>query len=370
MSDYIVFTEHKKPDQSVLLEIQLNNPRKLNSLNYEMIFLLNKEIKKWIQKESLSAVFIHSVEGRAFCAGGDVVNLYHKIIESGKQKKNPLLPVKSFFQVEYETDYLLHQFNKPVVLWGDGIVMGGGMGLFMSASHPIATENSLFAMPEVSIGFFPDVGASRFLTQIPKNLGKYLALTACRWNAKTAQFLNLTKWFFRHKDKQKVFDFLKQNSFKNKSDFDFQLQSIYKAPEFLSQQSCWIQEFERDILQCLEFKDLSGFYDCLFQLENPDKQWSQNRQNFLKASPSSLAVVFEQFKRSKKTEELKKLFEMETIIAFNMCFNHDFLEGVRALLVDKTKKPIWSPPHIDQLDLERIEQYFIPKPDWDYILKV
>ncbi|MBC6416060.1 MAG: enoyl-CoA hydratase/isomerase family protein [Bdellovibrionales bacterium] len=366
MKEFILFTEHKKSDQTILLEVKLNNPKKLNALNYEMIESLNREFSKWIHREDLSAVFIHCVEGRAFCAGGDIVGLYHLIQENKKHEEKLLSVVKDFFHKEYTTNYLLRQFNKPIVLWGDGIVMGGGMGLFMSASHPVATENSLFAMPEVSIGFFPDVGASYFLTRLRKDLGKYLALTACLWNAKTNQFLGLNKWFFEHKDKQKIFDFLKQKSFKDKKDFDVQLQSIYKTPDFLSQQSCWIQEFEKEIVKYLEFEDLKTFYDHFSQSDFSDKQWNKNLQNFLKASPTSLALVFEQFKRAKKQEDLKALFEMETIIAFRTCLKHDFSEGIRALLVDKTKKPYWNPSHVHQIEFDQINEYFIPQADWDY----
>ena len=367
MSDFILFTEHKKADGSSLLEVQINNPQKLNVLNQEIIYALNKAVKNWMLREDLSAVFIHSAGERAFSAGGDVVELYHRML---KNKSNPLDPVKDFFKTEYETDYLLQKIDKPIVLWGNGIVMGGGMGLFMSASHPIATENSLFAMPEVSIGFFPDVGASHFLTRASNNLGLYIALTACRLNAKTLEYLNLNKWFFYHKDKQKVFDFLKHNSFKDKRDFDFQFQSFYKAPDFLARQECWIEKFEKEILQCLAFKNLNSFYDYLSQLDLPDDQWEQNRQNFLKGSPSSLAVIFEQFKRAKRETDLKALFEMETLIAFNISLKPDFKEGVRALLVDKTKDPKWNPSSVHQLGPEEVEQYFTAQEGWDCSLKV
>ena len=370
MSDFILFKERKKSDSTVLLEIQLNNPSKLNALNLEMIQKLNQELKKWKDREDLSAVFIHSEGERAFCAGGDVAQLYSKIKADRDKRLDPALSAKNFFHTEYETDYMLSQFPKPVVLWGNGVVMGGGMGLFMSSSYPIATESSLFAMPEVSIGFFPDVGASYFLTQIPNRLGLYLALTACRFNARSAQFLNLTQWFFNSKDKQKVFDFLRDSSFKNGADFDIQFKDFYQKPEFLSTQTCWIENFKAEILKALEFKNLDSFYDYFSQAVLEDKQWEQNRQNFLKASPSSLAVVFEQFKRANRQTDRKALFEMEAAIALNMSCRFDFPEGVRALLIEKTKDPQWKPDNIDNIIPEEIDKYFIPKESWDCSLKV
>ncbi|MCZ0933240.1 MAG: enoyl-CoA hydratase/isomerase family protein [Oligoflexia bacterium] len=370
MSDFILFKEHQKSDSTFLLEIQLNNPSKLNALSLEMIQKLNQEIKKWRDREELSAVFIHSAGDRAFCAGGDVAWLYSQIKASREKGLDLALSAKDFFHTEYETDYMLSQFPKPIVLWGSGIVMGGGMGLFMSSSHPVATESSLFAMPEVSIGFFPDVGASYFLNNIPHRLGLYLALTACRLNARAAQFLNLTPWFFYNKDKQRMFDFLKGASFKNKADFDIQFKDFYKEPDFLSVQECWIENFKTEILKALEFKNLDSFYDYFSQVHLEDKQWEQNRQNFLKASPSSLAVVFEQFKRARRQTDRKALFEMESVIAMNMSCRSDFPEGVRALLVDKTKDPKWSPNHIDNIDPEEIDKYFIPQEGWSCALKV
>ena len=368
--NFILFKEHKKQDQSFLLEIQLNHPAKLNVLNLEMILALNKKIKEYQKREDLSVVFIHSAGDKSFCAGGDVAQVYLKVLESKKTGDDPALAVRDFFHTEYETDYLLHQFPKPIVLWGNGIVMGGGMGLFMAVSHPVVTEHSLLAMPEVGIGFFPDVGASYFLNQIPKNFGRYLALTACQLNARSACFLGLTNWAFQHKDKQNVFSFLNNTSFNSKMDFNNKFIGFYKQPQFLSEQRGWFEEFQKEISRALEFKDLNSFYDYLSQAPLEDQKWEKNRQNFLKASPSSLAIVSEQLRKAKKQTDLKFLFEMETVVALNLVCRSDFSEGVRALLIDKTKEPKWKPHHIDDLDSEEIEKYFIPKKGWDCSLKV
>ena len=356
--EFIQFREHKKPDGSILLEIELNHPKKLNILNLEMIVTLNKKIKEWQNKKELSAVFIHSSGDRAFCAGGDVTQVYWTILESKKRGEDPALAAKDFFQTEYETDYMLFQFPKPVVLWGNGIVMGGGMGLFMASSHPIVTETSLLSMPEISIGFFPDVGSSYFLNQIKNDLGRYLALTACHLNAREACFLNLTKWACFHKEKHNVFDFLLDSSFRDKEEFNNKFKEFYKKPKFLLDQNCWIRDFQKDIEKALEFKDLRSFYHYFSKAEIENKKWEQNRQNFLKASPTSLAIVFEQLKRAKNQQDLKSLFEMEALIAMHQVQNHDFPEGIRALLIDKTKDPRWKPSHIEDLKQSEIDKYF------------
>ena len=118
-NQYIQFKEHKKSDGTVLLEIELNNSEKLNVLNLEIIFALNKTLRAWRSKKELSAVFIHAAGEKAFCAGGDVAQVYSSILESKKQGKDPALAVRAFFHTEYETDYMLSQLSAPVVLWGE-----------------------------------------------------------------------------------------------------------------------------------------------------------------------------------------------------------------------------------------------------------
>lgn len=368
--ELINFKEHKKSDKSILLEIELNNPSKLNVLNREIIFSLNKKIKEWRNGKDLAAIFIHSSSEKAFCAGGDVAQIYFSILESKRKGNDPALAVQDFFQTEYETDYMLSQLSPPVILWGDGIVMGGGMGLFMASSHPIVTETSRLAMPEVSIGFFPDVGASYFLNQIENDVGKYLALTACHLNASEACFLDLTQWACWQRDKQSVFDFLLKSSFKNKREFNNKFNNFYKKPKFLIEQNCWIGDFQKYVLKALEFKNLENFYDYISETKLEDQKWEYNRRNFLKASPTSLAVVFEQLRKAKDQKDLRSLYEMEITIAMNKARGLDFSEGIRALLIDKTKNPKWNPSHIKDLKQAAIDKYFVADKNWNNSLRV
>ena len=367
-TEFLQITEHKKADASVLLEIKLNNPKKLNVLNLDMILSLNEQLSLWEKRKELSAVFIHSSGEKAFCAGGDVAQMYSMMLSSKKENKDPSLSVKPFFKTEYETNYKLYNFPKPVVLWGDGIVMGGGMGLFMSSSHSILTENSLLSMPEISIGFFPDVGASYFLNQIPKGIGLYLALTACRLNAVEAAYLNLSPWIYPYREKQNVFDFLLNTSFTEKKDFDEQFKKCYKKPDFLEEQENWIKHFEQEIRKALEYKDIKSFYKNFSSMLKEDKKWEQNRKSFLKGSPSSLAIIFEQLKRAKGEKNLKSLFEMELSIALHVARNSDFSEGVRAMLVEKDRRPQWRPGTVEDLELSKIQDYFKPFESWDCFL--
>ena len=369
-TEFLQVTEHKKPDASILLEINLNNPDKLNVLNLDMILSLNEHLSIWQKRQELSAVFIHSSGDKAFCAGGDVAQMRSAILSGKKEKKDPSLAVKAFFKTEYETNYKLYHFSKPVVLWGNGLVIGGGMGLFMSSSHSILTENSLLSMPEILIGFFPDVGASYFLNQVPKGIGLYLALTACRLNSAEANYLNLSPWAFPNEEKQRVFDFLLNTPFKDKKSFEEQFKKYYKPPAFLKRQENWIKNFEKDIIKLLEYKDMKSFHKAFSSLQKEDKKWEQNRKNFLKGSPSSLALIFEQLSRAKEEQSLKSLFEMELSIALHIARNPDFSEGVRAMLVDKDKNPQWKPSSVADLDVSKIKSYFEPLKLWNCALDV
>jgi enoyl-CoA hydratase/carnithine racemase len=135
----------------------LNLPGSLNALNLEMVELLTKQLTLWQQDDSVSGVLISGAGDKAFCAGGDVVSLYKAMQQ---QPGETPADVQAFFTQEYQLDHLIHRFSKPLIVWGSGFIMGGGIGLFAGASHKVVTETSRLAMPEITIGLFPDVGGS------------------------------------------------------------------------------------------------------------------------------------------------------------------------------------------------------------------
>ena len=153
--------------------ITLNSPKSLNSLSTEMVELITPKLKEWENNSSIKAVLQKSSSEKAFCAGGDVVALYNSF-------KDRTENAADFFTKEYELDLLIHQYKKPIICFGHGIVMGGGIGIMNGSSHRIVTEKTKLAMPELTIGFFPDVGASYFLNKVPGRTGLFMALTGCR----------------------------------------------------------------------------------------------------------------------------------------------------------------------------------------------
>ena len=366
-SEFIFFQEHQKTDGNCIGEVKLNNPKRFNALNSSMILSLKDKLIEWKENKKIDLIFIHGEGDKAFCAGGDVKSIYHKIKESQAEDKDPGLAVQSFFEEEYKTMYLMHTYPKPIVLWGHGITMGGGLGLFMASSHSIVTESSVLAMPEVSIGLFPDVGGSYFLNLLKKNIGWYLALTGHRMNGTEAHYLNMSKLCFKDSHKEEVFQFL-LSSFESRQDFDQKIKQFQNNKQISLDQKNWIQNFEKEIVNLIEKKSLKTIYNKIKEIEIQDVVWLKNKETFLKGSPSSLGVICEQLRRGESLS-LKEVFQMELVMVMQHARHPDFSEGVRAVLIDKTGSPAWQPAHIKDIQDSWILEHFCPLPAWVNPLK-
>ena len=175
--------------------ITLNAEKTLNALSLDMIDLMAEQLALWSTDDNIALVLMQAAGEKAFCAGGDLQNLYqsmlthHASVDKDDVRANQY--ACDFFNREYRLDYLIHTYPKPILCWGHGIVMGGGIGLMAGASHRVVTEKSRLAMPEIGIGLFPDVGGSYFLNRMPGKLGLFLALTGAMVNAADAKFTKL-----------------------------------------------------------------------------------------------------------------------------------------------------------------------------------
>ena len=367
----ILFKKHIKPDGSFLGEIQLSRPKKLNALSLDMILSLGERLREWRDDPSVSLIFLHGAGGRGFCAGGDVLSMRAKIQEAKARGEDPGLAVRPFFETEYKTNYMMSRYPKPIVVWGHGIVMGGGLGLFAAASHAVAAESSLFAMPEISIGLFPDVGGSFFLSRLPHGLGWYLGLAACRFNAAEARFLGFCRWVLRDQDKEDLFQFLlsvpvsgsSRDSLPWESRFGRHLKSFQKKRLPAAGGENWLKARQEEISRLVDSKDILAIYESFKRSRIKDKKWRKNRESFLKGSPSSAGVICEQLRRG-ESMSLKEAFEMELILACQCARRHDFPEGARALLAEKTGSPVWQPPSVRELTDSWIQGHFEPPPLW------
>lgn len=355
MSELILF-ETIKGQHGDIAKITLNNPKALNALNVKMIDSMQLALDACENNDSIKAVFIQGSGEKSFCAGGDVIGLYHSM----KETESGDVPEKAaqFFTKEYKLDYRLHTFPKPLISWGNGIVMGGGIGLAGACSHRITTENSMFAMPEVSIGLYPDVGASWFFNRMPNNIGMYLGLTGSRLNASDAIFTKLADFFILNEYKDELLEDLSQVKWSN--DIASDVHNVIQSHAGFSHDEAPISQVREnydEIQYLFEHGGLEAIVHNLTHVEPKSKWLSFAQKGFLKGCPMTYALVYEQIKRAKHMS-LKQVFDMELIMSTRCAMNGDLQEGIRALLIDKDGNPNWSVQSINDITDDKIEEFF------------
>ena len=327
MNNSIFFQEQ---DQTGI--ISLNNPDSLNALNLEMAELFSKKIVKWKNDKNIKRVLLKG-KGKAFCAGGDVKSLFFSSKISNLKKK--------FLFKEYKLNYVISKFEKPYLSIWNGIVMGGGVGLSIYGNARIATENSKFAMPETAIGFFPDVGASYFLSKIKNNIGLYLGLTGNIINAEEMFFLGLATHFCQSMNiKEFENNYIKRGL----------LTPVEK-----------IEKKNSDLLNNIQFIDETfrgDIYLIMKKLKNSNLEFANKiYHRLIKRCPMSLAVTTELYNRAKNLT-LKECLEMEFQLSQHIVYRDDFNNGVNAVLVKKTHNHIWNPASINDIDYNDIKKLF------------
>jgi enoyl-CoA hydratase/carnithine racemase len=366
MSELVLF-EILKGHFGHIAQITLNNPKALNALNVEMIEAMQLALDTCENDDKIKAVFLQGKGSKAFCAGGDVVGLYHSMTETDKGD----IPEKAsqFFTKEYQLDYRLHTFSKPIISWGNGIVMGGGIGLAAACSHRVVTENSMYAMPEVTIGLYPDVGASWFFNRMPKNIGLFLGLTGSRITASDAIFTKLADFFVLDEFKNEILTELTTINWSDNAHDD--VQNIIDNQASLSFDdipTSHIRENYDEIQYLLQHCELEAIVNNLTFVEPKTKWLGFAQKGFLKGCPMTYALVVEQIKRSKHMS-LKQVFEMELIMSTRCAMNGDLQEGIRALLIDKDGQPKWSVKSVNDISDEKIEEFFTAPWNGEHPLK-
>lgn len=344
--------------KSVITEVQngigwikLNRPRALNSLNVDMVDTMNELLKQWKSDDSVSFICIYGEGEKGFCAGGDMRTLYDL-----KEKGNEAY-AKQFFSVEYGLDEAIHHYPKPVVVFMDGIVMGGGVGLSIGASHRIVTESSKWAMPEMNIGFFPDVGASYFLNQMPGLVGTYIALTASVFNASDALYIGAADYYMENKDWPRLKESMMEKRWTPhtvETELD-QLLESFRRPVSLPSSLSLLQD---KIDQHFRFETIEEIISSLKQEARIGDEWAEKTLETLESmSPTSLKVTLRQMKKG-KGQSLQACLEMERHLALHFMKCHDFYEGVRSVLVDKDRDPKWSPSTLHDVTERQVESFF------------
>ncbi|WP_309086093.1 enoyl-CoA hydratase/isomerase family protein [Chelativorans sp.] len=319
--------------------ITLNRPAALNALNHRMILALSRALAAWEADDDIRLVVIKG-EGRAFSAGGDILDVYR----AGPGKASP-----AFFADEYRLNAHIACFKKPYVALTDGIVMGGGVGVSFHGSYRVMTERAVFAMPEAGIGFFPDVGGSYLLSRIG-GYGMYLALTGNRIARGDALRIGLATHAVDSADLPAVLDRLAETG-----DPDGALDDFCKnAPPETDEAR--FHSIERHF-------SLATLSDCLTSLEKGkdkgDEFASEALETIRTRSPTSVHVAFREVRYGAMLS-MEECMRMEFRILNRMLKNHDFYEGIRAAIVDKTKDPVWRPASLEEVDPAAIDAFFAP----------
>jgi enoyl-CoA hydratase len=338
----ILFSE----TQNGIGQITLNRPQALNALNLEMICAIDAQLVQWADAEHIKTVVIRSSNNRAFCAGGDIRKLYTRA-----HQKQTRQEAYTFFQNEYRLNNRIAHYPKPYIALMDGLTMGGGVGISIHGSLRVATENLIFAMPETGIGFFPDIGASYFLSRCPGYTGMYLALTGARLTAADTIELGLADILVpSHKLDSLVDTIAKTNSITT-AIAPWNIPATEKAP---------IHEYRQEIDRCFSADTVE---EILTRLNEQNTDWHQETIRTLhQKSPTSLKVTLRQLQKGRQLD-LCACLQMEYGLAIQFLENPDFYEGIRAMVIDKDRSPHWSPNTLELVSENDIDNYFLPNPD-------
>jgi len=331
--------------------IRFNRPEKLNSFSNNMVELMYRQLLKWKEDPEVAIIVIEGEGEKAFSAGGDVRELYD-LRDSNLEEY-----VIASFSKEYSMDMTIHLYPKPILTYMDGYVMGGGVGVSVAGSHRIATEKTKWAMPETSIGLYPDVGASYFMNKMPGYIGRYLALTSKSINTADALYAGVADYYI---DSSSWVDLKRAIAQKTWSDSTAQseLSNIIDRYNEIPLVASSIAGLEEKINKHFGFESMEEIVDSLNKASDQGDEWADKTLKImLSKSPTSLKVTLRQLVEGKK-KSMKECFMMELVMAVNFMKCHDFFEGVRSVLVDKDRNPNWNPATLEEVKEDYVASFF------------
>lgn len=330
--------------------ITMNRPKVLNALNLSMIRQIYPQLKKWEEDPETDLVIIKGAGGKAFCAGGDI----RAVTEAGKVGDSL---AQDFFREEYMLNNAIGSFRKPYVAIIDGITMGGGVGLSVHGRFRVATEKTLFAMPETAIGLFPDVGGGYFLPRLQGKLGLFLALTGFRLKGRDVQRAGVATHFVESKKIPELEEQLVDLKSPSDADVSKLLESFQKQSPLDSDKPFVLDKHSSDIDRLFSSSSVEGI---LQNLKSDGSEFAKKQAEILsKMSPTSLKITFKQLQAG-ATLSLQDVLVMEYRLSQACMRGHDFYEGVRAVLVDKDQNPRWSPSALEDVSGRFVDECFGP----------
>jgi enoyl-CoA hydratase len=321
--------------------ITLNRPQALNALTLGMVRAMRRALDTWESDPTVTRIVVTGAGEKAFCAGGDIRKLYD-LGKEGRQDE-----ALTFWREEYELNVRIKRYPKPYVALVDGIVMGGGVGVSLHGSHRAAGERIVFAMPEVGIGFFPDVGATYALPRLPDQSGTYIALTGDRIRVADALGLGLATHAVRSASMPLLREALVAGEPVERA---LERASFDPGPAPLDAHRaliarCFAADTVAAILERLDAEEGDFAKACAATIRTK--------------SPTSLALALEQMRRGAALS-FEDAMRTEFRIVSRLCEGHDFFEGVRAVIVDKDGRPRWNPPSLAAVDPQDIARHFAP----------
>jgi enoyl-CoA hydratase len=322
--------------------IRLDRPKSLHSLNLDMVQAMTRALLDWRGDDQVRIVMIDHASGRGFCAGGDVVTIAKDVPNGGQAGHD-------FFFEEYRLNHLMYTYPKPGVVFMDGIVMGGGVGIACPCRYRVVTERTVFAMPETTIGLFPDVGGGRYLSRLRGRVAQYLALTSARIDGADCVALGLAN-FYVPSDR---LDEVKAQICTTPEKTESILAGASMAPP-----PAKIVAQLPDIDRLFASDD---FEEIVAALETEGSDWArQARETLGGRSPTACKVSLRMLVESPRQPHFIDEMRMEFAIMVRAFRGHDFAEGVRALLIDKNGTPIWNPATPAEVTPEMVDAYFEP----------
>jgi enoyl-CoA hydratase/carnithine racemase len=322
--------------------ITLNRPTALNALNHDMNLAIRAQLREWAPDPAVKAILVCSV-GRAFCAGGDLRLTYERYADKSA--------LETFFYHEYQLNRDIFHYPKPYIALLDGITMGGGVGLAIHGPYRIATERLLFAMPETGIGFFTDVGGTYFLPRLRGRLGFYLGLSGARLAFEDCVSLGIATGYVPHECLERLIQQLSDEVF---DDPHQAVQRVLNRFYLMPAQGQLLQH-QAALDACFSGDTVENILDALRQSD--DHFCNAVGETINKHSPTSLKVTLLALQKG-KTMDFDACMTQEYRLACHFIQRHDFMEGIRAVIIDKDGSPVWQPASLAEVSSEAVAGYF------------
>jgi len=332
------------PIEGRVARIRLNRPQAIHALTRDMCTAMIAALVEWRKDTAIEAILLDHKEGRGFCAGGDVVMLAKSGAGDGTE-------ARAFFREEYRLNHLLFTYAKPTIVFMDGITMGGGVGISLPCRFRIATENTRFAMPETAIGLFPDVGGGWYLPRLPGRVGQYLALTGARLDGAECVALGLATHYVPSLGLEDLRARIAAEPDRLEALLDEHSAPLPPAA---------IEAHRANIDRLFAGDD---YEEVLAALRAEEGEWARAQLESLACkSPQACKVSLRLLYDGSLMQDFADEMRQEYAVATRVVQRHDFVEGVRALLVDKDNQPVWDPPSPEAVTDRMIDRIFAPMP--------